>query len=82
MNRVTVFFFAQARDLAGIEKAVFDLSPDATTSLMMQLLVDRYPALRELKDHLRLAVNRSYARGVAVLHDGDEVAVIPPVSGG
>ncbi len=82
MIRVTVIFFARARDLAGTEKAVFELSPDATTSLMMQVLVDRYPALRELQDHLRLAVNRSYAAGTAALRDGDEVAVIPPVSGG
>jgi molybdopterin converting factor subunit 1 len=82
MIRITVQFFAHARDLSGTEKAVFDLPPDATTSLMMQLLVDRYPALRELKDHLRLAVNCTYASAAVALHDNDEVAVIPPVSGG
>ena len=82
MIRVTVRFFAHARDLSGTEIAVFDLPSDATTSLMMKLLVDRYPALRELKDHLRLAVNHTYAAGVVALSDNDEVAVIPPVSGG
>lgn len=82
MIRVSVEFFAIARDLAGTETASFDLPDDATTSLMMQLLADRYPALRQMKDQLRLAVNRTYASSSVVLRDRDEVAVIPPVSGG
>ena len=82
MIRVTVKFFALARDLAGTDRAVFDLPADATTFLMMNLLVDRYPRLAGLRNHLRLAVNSAYAGGSAPLADNDEVAVIPPVSGG
>ena len=82
MIRVSVEFFAVARDLAGTDKASFDLPDGAATSLMMQLLADRYPALRQMKNQLRLAVNCTYASSSVVLRDRDEVAVIPPVSGG
>lgn len=44
-------------------------------------LFDRYPALARLNS-LRIAVNNEYASPDQLLHDGDEIALIPPVSGG
>lgn len=82
MILVTVRFFALARDLAGTESAPFELPNGATASHMMQLLVDRYPPLGRLKGQFRLAVNSSYADASTALRQNDEVAVIPPVSGG
>ena len=79
---MTVKFFAHARDLSGTETVVLDLPHEMTTPHLMNLLVERYPKLLELKDHLRLAVNYTYAAAPVDLHNNDEVAVIPPVSGG
>ena len=45
-------------------------------------LVDAYPALANYDRSVMLAVNREYADRQAVLEDGDELACIPPVSGG
>jgi molybdopterin synthase catalytic subunit len=44
--------------------------------------VQRWPALASRRRSTVLAVNREFARGDTVIHDGDEVALLPPVSGG
>ncbi len=45
-------------------------------------LVRSFPAMKELRKYIRIAVNESYVDGKFELHEGDEVAIIPPVSGG
>ena len=45
-------------------------------------LVASFPAMHELRQYIRVAVNESYVDNTFELHDGDEVAIIPPVSGG
>jgi molybdopterin synthase catalytic subunit len=82
MIRVTVTFFAYARDLAGVPSAECELPAGATVSSLMDHLVERHPRLAELRGHARLALNCAYAPVSALLRDGDDVAVIPPVSGG
>jgi molybdopterin converting factor subunit 1 len=80
--RVRVIFFAHARDLAGQSAALLELPPGATGATLLEALVGRHPSLRMLAGSLRLAVNQAYVPGDRALQDGDEVAVIPPVSGG
>jgi molybdopterin converting factor small subunit len=54
----------------------------ATGRELIRALAERNPAIGPLLDVSRLAVNAEYVQIDAALHDGDEVAVIPPVSGG
>ncbi len=49
---------------------------------MLALLEKQYPAFAPMRDHLATAVNLTYVRTDYVLVDGDELALIPPVSGG
>jgi molybdopterin converting factor small subunit len=49
---------------------------------LWQLLAERHPGLSPMRDTLAFAVNGEYARGDALVSPGDEVAVLPPVSGG
>lgn len=59
------------------------VSPGTTTAGLQDAIVAAYPALAEIKDAIVLAVNQSYVDGEArPLAEGDEVAVIPPISGG
>ena len=46
------------------------------------MLTDRYPELSPMRNNLAFAVNQEYARMDAPVSPGDEVAVLPPVSGG
>lgn len=79
---VRVLFFARARELTGVPSTSLTLSRDTSPRAALQRLVASYPALAPLAPHCALAVNLEYASGDAVLRDGDELAVIPPISGG
>ena len=78
--RITVRFFALARETVGSASAEHSVPDGATLADVSDLLFGVHPALREMR--LSFAVNSSYEVPGAVLHDGDEVACIPPVGGG
>src|SRR6266404_9254576 len=79
---VRVLFFGAARDAAGREELELSLSSQANVaSAFAQLLAD-YPALARFGNALLLAVNQEYALPDREISDGDELAVLPPVSGG
>lgn len=80
--RVTVRLFARLRDLAGSGELVRDVSDPATVQSVWRELVSDMPGLQEYERSMSVAVNADYARMSAVVHDGDEVAFLPPVSGG
>ena len=80
--RVTVRLFARLRDLAGAGELVRDVPGPATVHTVWKALVAEMPALVEYERTMSVAVNAEYARMAADVHDGDEVAFLPPVSGG
>lgn len=80
--RVAVRFFASLRELVGQERVELDLDGEATAEDVWRALVERHPALAPRRASLTAAVNRRYARFDEPLRDGDEIAFIPPVSGG
>jgi molybdopterin converting factor subunit 1 len=80
--RVTVRLFARLRDLAGAGELVRDLSAPATVQTVWRSLVAEFPTLADYERTMSVAVNAEYARMNADVTDGDEVAFLPPVSGG
>jgi len=78
--RMTVRFFAMAREVMGTDSAEYAICGGATVKHLSELLFRECPALEKMR--LRFAVNSSYAAPNTVLQDGDEVACIPPVGGG
>ena len=80
--RVTVRLFARLRDLAGSGELVRDVPAPATVQTVWGTLVTDIPALRAYEQAMSVAVNAEYARMGAAVNDGDEVAFLPPVSGG
>lgn len=79
--RLHVLFFGAARDAAHDELEFAARSP-ATTASFFEELLEAFPPLRRFAGSLLIAVNHEYVRGDRELHDGDEVAIFPPVSGG
>ena len=77
---VQVLLFASARECAGTTRLSQSLPAGATVRDLAERLHGTYPGLSDLR--LRYAVNATYANPEALLHDGDEVACIPPVGGG
>jgi molybdopterin converting factor subunit 1 len=80
--RVTVRLFARLRDLVGQGELARDVEAGATVATVWQSLVAEYPAIAPYAESMSCAINADYARMAAVVSDGDEVAFLPPVSGG
>jgi len=80
--RVTVRLFARLREMAGAGELVRNVEPPATVLTIWRGLVAEFPAMAEYERSMSVAVNADYARMSAPVRDGDEVAFLPPVSGG
>ena len=80
--QIRVRFFAAHRERLGTDHLSVDLPDGATVQDLALALVVRFPDLGQVIDTARFAVNREYAARSTILHDGDEVALIPPVAGG
>jgi molybdopterin converting factor subunit 1 len=80
--QVTLKLFSIAKDLAGFEERSISLNEAARAEDVLGYLVTCNPRFEQWKSSLRLAVNLEYVKSDHPLRDGDEVAVIPPVSGG
>ena len=80
--RVRVRLFAMQREAARTKSIELDLAAGSTVEDAWAAVVARYPSLAPGRATLRFAVNNAYAGPDDVLGDGDEVACIPPVSGG
>jgi molybdopterin converting factor subunit 1 len=80
--RVRVRLFASLREAAGRATVDLELQEGATPEAAWDALARAHPAVAALRQRLAAAVNRSYVTFDARLADGDEVAFIPPVSGG
>jgi molybdopterin synthase catalytic subunit/molybdopterin converting factor small subunit len=78
---ITVKLFAAAADAVGARRLEGDWAGRTPTDLLAELQ-ERYPRLAPLVPVLGVAINREYASPDQVLQEGDEVALIPPVSGG
>jgi molybdopterin converting factor subunit 1 len=80
--RVRVLLFAVLRDVAGVREIELDAPARANAAMVGRLIVERFPQLAGYMPRIAFAVNQNYVQGEAELHEGDEVALIPPVSGG
>jgi molybdopterin synthase sulfur carrier subunit len=79
--RVTVRLFARLRDIAGTSELVRDVR-EGTARQIWEDLVSEFPPLGEYTTSISVAINTDYARMDGRVKDGDEVAFLPPVSGG
>lgn len=81
MITVKVQLFAIGREIVGSSELTLSLDGGATAQTVIDLLKNRYPKFQTVKT-LMVAIGTDYAHPQTQLHDGDELAIIPPVSGG
>lgn len=79
---VTVRLFARLREIVGAADVPVVLPEHATVLDAWQAIGGRFSGLSAYTGSVSCAVNQDYARMTATLKDGDEVAFLPPVSGG
>jgi MoaE-MoaD fusion protein len=80
--QVSVLFFGVLKDLAGKASDSLDLPEDATLGDVLTHYEKVIPRLRDASASLAMSVNQEYASPITRLRPGDEVALLPPVSGG
>jgi molybdopterin converting factor subunit 1 len=80
--KVTVKLFASFREAAGAPSSVVEIEQGTTISQLWGSMVETYPRLARMRRIASFAVNGQYTRSDLTLNDGDEVAFLPPVSGG
>jgi len=80
--QITIRYFAGHRDITARSEEQLELAPGATVGSLWGLLVERYPRLAGYSGRMLYAVNQEFGTLATALHDGDEVAFVPPVSGG
>lgn len=80
--QVTVRLFARLRELAGAGELRRDVPAGATVATLWEALAADFPGMRPHAGSVSAAVNQEFARRTTELGEGDEVAFLPPVSGG
>ena len=80
--RVTVRLFARLRDIAGAADLSRDVPDGSTAADVWRRLIAEFPDMARYESSISTAVNADYAKMTTVLADNDEIAFLPPVSGG
>jgi molybdopterin converting factor subunit 1 len=80
--RVTVRLFARLRDIAGAPDLAREVPPGSTAADVWRTLVTEFPEMARYDSSISTAVNADYAKMTTALSDNDEIAFLPPVSGG
>jgi MoaE-MoaD fusion protein len=80
--RVKVLFFGMLKDLVGRSEDRLELPEDADIEAVFEHYAGRFPALRDLRASTLTARNQDFCGPMEKLREGDEVAFLPPVSGG
>lgn len=80
--QVRVLFFGMLKDFAGHASEMVTLSEPARLSDVLRYCEERMPRLKAMSGSIAMSINQEYARPESELKAGDEVALLPPVSGG
>jgi molybdopterin converting factor subunit 1 len=80
--RVTVLYFAQLRERRGAATDELELPMDGDVAMAMAMIAKSHPHVAPQLPRVQVAVNQVIVAATTALHDGDELALIPPVSGG
>lgn len=79
---ITLKFYGQLRDVTKQAETQFQVKERATVSELAETLAQEFPKLREHLKSVSFAVDSEYASKETVLQEGNEVGVLPPISGG
>ncbi|WP_214070917.1 MoaD/ThiS family protein [Mucilaginibacter sp. dw_454] len=79
--KINILAFGIAKDIFEASAVKVEMTNDATVSNLKYLLEKQYPRLKKLATYM-VAVNNEYALDGDTVHERDEIAIIPPVSGG
>lgn len=77
-----IHFFASLSDITGMRETSMDAAGHTSVISIFEKFAKDFPALESYRGSVLFAVNSEFARPESAVHDGDEIAFFPPVSGG
>ncbi len=80
--RIRVLLFGQLKDIIGRQEDFLDLEPGAKLSAVMSHYAERFPKFQSMAASIACSLNQQYTSSSVALREGDEVGLLPPVSGG
>lgn len=80
--RIRLRLFASFREIFNSGEVDYELPDGATAQSLLDDLFSRYPELERFRGHVVVTINRQASPLTAAITEGDEVAILPPVSGG
>jgi molybdopterin synthase sulfur carrier subunit len=78
---IKILSFGICRDILGQTSLVIEVPKGILMKNLKMKLISMYPKLKEL-NHIHIAINEQYAEDNSIIKDKDEIALVPPVSGG
>ncbi|MGD1716862.1 MoaD/ThiS family protein [Hydrocoleum sp. CS-953] len=79
---ITLKLFAAYQEAYKVPELQLTLSPGTTVSQLLEKLISQHPELEKWRNVTKFGINLNFVPGETILKDGDEVVLIPPVSGG
>jgi sulfur-carrier protein len=79
---VTVKLFAAFNEAYGVSELTLEFPPATPVSQVLENSIAQHPQLEQWRDRTRFGLNLEFVSPDTILQDGDEVVLIPPVSGG
>jgi molybdopterin synthase sulfur carrier subunit len=79
---VTVKLFAAYQEAYGVPEVILEFPPKTPVVALLERLISEHPELNQWRDLTRFGINLEFVEPDTLLQDGDEVVLIPPVSGG
>ena len=81
---IDIIYFASLKTIAGIDRDSPDMGPETTVGKLAEVISKTSPQLGEMirEKKVMISVNQDMADSETIIHDGDEVAFLPPFSGG
>jgi molybdopterin synthase sulfur carrier subunit len=79
---ITLKLFAAFGEAYGVSELTLELPPDTPVSQVLESSIAQHPQLEQWRDRTRFGLNMEFVSPDTILQDGDEVVLIPPVSGG
>ena len=79
---ITVKLFAVYQEAYGVSELILEFPPKTSVAAVLERLISEHPKLNQWRDLTRFGVNLQFVEPDTILQPGDEVVLIPPVSGG